>query len=295
MTTDINPLRMLSVLITRPLVTCRSDQETITTVLVVCSVYVYYNVVHTTTDGSMILSYSISGSISKYTYIQYLLTFESTFVRKYELVLPYVYTKLEEFVQQRSCVRPKYESRAGCLFVYMGCPPLNPFFTVGAISSSTTVAKIKADSQKTSSVSPCTSVQLDIPRETRQKNPRYAGVDACRRLRNQPEEYLRYYSRFREARLGVNPSHRVSIKSARARSFQVYSLGETPEQMVRTYGREEYEFYVAFHVEKHAALSKQISSWRRDFRVIRGCEPGFQDIPEVMHILEDALLRIAFK
>jgi hypothetical protein len=231
-------------------------------------------------------------------------TYESTKVRKYfrtkvlsyfVLVLPYVYTKLEEFVQQRSCVRPKYESRAGCLFVYMGCPPLNPFFTVGAISSSTTVAKIKADSQKTSSVSPCTSVQLDIPRETRQKNPRYAGVDACRRLRNQPEEYLRYYSRFREARLGVNPSHRVSIKSARARSFQVYSLGETPEQMVRTYGREEYEFYVAFHVEKHAALSKQISSWRRDFRVIRGCEPGFQDIPEVMHILEDALLRIAFK
>ena len=268
----------------------------------------------------MILSYSISGSISKYTYvhsyIQYLASYEGTFVlskvlsyestkvrkyfrtfvRKYfVLVLPYVYTKLEEFVQQRSCVRPKYESRAGCLFVYMGCPPLNPFFTVGAISSSTTVAKIKADSQKTSSVSPCTSVQLDIPRETRQKNPRYAGVDACRRLRNQPEEYLRYYSRFREARLGVNPSHRVSIKSARARSFQVYSLGETPEQMVRTYGREEYEFYVAFHVEKHAALSKQISSWRRDFRVIRGCEPGFQDIPEVMHILEDALLRIAFK
>ena len=49
----------------------------------------------------------------------------------------------------------------------------------------------------------------------------------------------------------------------------------TTKQLIAQYGKEEYEFFVAFHVEKHVALAKHIAQWRRDFKTLRGEGAGF--------------------
>ena len=36
---------------------------------------------------------------------------------------------------------------------------------------------------------------------------------------------------------------------------------KTTKQLIEAHGAEEYEFYVAFHVQKHLTLGRHISSW----------------------------------
>lgn len=70
---------------------------------------------------------------------------------------------------------------------------------------------------------------------------------------------------------------------------------KTSKQMKTEYGREEYGFYVAFHVEKHGSLANQIDNWRRDFVALRGREPCHEDVPEVIHNLKKTYLSLSFK
>lgn len=69
----------------------------------------------------------------------------------------------------------------------------------------------------------------------------------------------------------------------------------TTKNLIQRYGKEEYDFYVAFHVEKHVELARHISKWQRDFKTTRGREPQWDDMPEGIRRLEQTYISIGHK
>lgn len=69
----------------------------------------------------------------------------------------------------------------------------------------------------------------------------------------------------------------------------------TAKNLIAAHGVEEFNFYVAFHVERHQDLGRKIAQWRRDYVTLRGREPQFEDMPERIRRMEEAYLHIGHK
>lgn len=83
--------------------------------------------------------------------------------------------------------------------------------------------------------------------------------------------------------------------SSRNLSNTSYHKSKTTKSLIKTYGEEEYQFYVTFHVDRYIRLGRDLGRWRRDFITLKGREPQYEDMPQRIRNMEQAMLHIGFK